>query len=185
MTAERQRARKEGRPAPRGFGAERLNKTAGNALRIENCQIENRGGNAQRIYKEYKSKNQNAKQKPNPGIVNWGAGKHFVTYNGVICNLISKDVLPKYAYYQLLKQDFNSMAKNSSQPFVSYKELNEVIIPIPSPTEQARIVTILDKFDALTTSITEGLPREIELRQKQYGYYREMLLSFPKVENAQ
>ena len=55
-----------------------------------------------------------------------------------------------------------------------------MLIPLPSLTEQARIVTILDKFDALTNSITEGLPREIELRQKQYEYYRDLLLSFPK-----
>jgi len=114
------------------------------------------------------------------GIVNWGKGKHFVTYNGVICKLISELVSPKYAYYQLLKQDFNSMAKSASHPFVSYAELNKVLIPIPSPTEQARIVAILDKFDALTSSITEGLPREIELRQQQYEYYRDLLLSFPK-----
>ena len=53
-------------------------------------------------------------------------------------------------------------------------------IPVPSPKEQARIVSILDKFDALTNSLTEGLPREIELRQKQYEYYRDLLLSFPK-----
>lgn len=60
-------------------------------------------------------------------------------------------------------------------------------IPIPfadnpeqSLTEQARIVALLDKFDTLTTSLSEGLPREIELRQKQYEYYREQLLSFPK-----
>lgn len=60
-------------------------------------------------------------------------------------------------------------------------------IPIPfaddsqkSLAEQARIVAILDTFDTLTTSITEGLPREIELREKQYNYYRDQLLSFPK-----
>ena len=60
-------------------------------------------------------------------------------------------------------------------------------IPIPYPNnpekslaEQARIVAILDKFDTLTHSISEGLPREIELRQKQYEYYRNLLLSFPK-----
>lgn len=53
------------------------------------------------------------------------------------------------------------------------------LIPIPLE-EQERIVSILDKFDTLTTSLTEGLPKEIELRQKQYEYYRNMLLSFPK-----
>lgn len=53
-------------------------------------------------------------------------------------------------------------------------------IPIPPLTEQKRIVSILDKFDALTTSLTEGIPREIELRQQQYEYYRDLLLSFPK-----
>lgn len=55
-------------------------------------------------------------------------------------------------------------------------------IPVPPLPEQQRIVDILDKFDTLTTSLTEGLPREIELRQQQYEYYRELLLSFPKVE---
>ena len=114
------------------------------------------------------------------GIVNWGEGKHYVTYNGVICKLINKLVLPKYAYYQLLKQDFNSMTKSASHPFISYDALNKVSIPIPPPTEQARIVAILDKFDALTNSIREGLPREIALRQKQYEHYRKLLLSFPK-----
>ncbi|MBM0141110.1 restriction endonuclease subunit S [Pseudomonas cannabina pv. alisalensis] len=53
-------------------------------------------------------------------------------------------------------------------------------IPVPSLTEQARIVATLDKFDTLTNSISEGLPRETELRQKQYEYYRELLLGFPK-----
>lgn len=64
-------------------------------------------------------------------------------------------------------------------------------IPIPfaddpekSLDEQARIVAILDKFDTLTSSLSEGLPREIKLRQQQYEYYRELLLSFPKTEEA-
>ncbi len=62
-------------------------------------------------------------------------------------------------------------------------------IPIPfaddsqkSLAEQARISSILDTFDTLTTSITEGLPREIELREKQYAYYRDQLLSFRKLD---
>ncbi|EKD0897740.1 restriction endonuclease subunit S [Shigella sonnei] len=75
-------------------------------------------------------------------------------------------------------------------------DLNSTIIknfklPIPyasdpqkSLKEQARIVEILDKFDTLTNSITEGLPREIELRQKQYEYYRDLLFSFPKPDTV-
>lgn len=71
-------------------------------------------------------------------------------------------------------------------------DLNSSIIkkfPLPIPyahepekslAEQARIVSILDKFDVLTNSINEGLPREIELRQQQYEYYRDLLFSFPK-----
>ncbi|MFX4312787.1 restriction endonuclease subunit S [Enterobacter sp. 63] len=69
--------------------------------------------------------------------------------------------------------------------------IEKVRIPIPYPddtekslTEQARIVAILDKFDALTNSVSEGLPREIALRQKQYEYYRDLLLSFPKPEEV-
>jgi type I restriction enzyme S subunit len=62
--------------------------------------------------------------------------------------------------------------------------LRQFKIPVPSLEEQKRIVAILDKFDALTTSIVEGLPREIALRQKQYAYYRDLLLSFPKPEEV-
>ncbi|HFQ8243145.1 TPA: restriction endonuclease subunit S, partial [Escherichia coli] len=58
------------------------------------------------------------------------------------------------------------------------------LIPVPSMEIQERIVSILDKFDTLTNSITEGLPREIELRQKQYEYYRDLLFSFPKPETV-
>ncbi|HID4217368.1 TPA: restriction endonuclease subunit S [Klebsiella pneumoniae] len=116
------------------------------------------------------------------GIVNWGQGKHFVTYNGVICRHKSKEVLQKYAYHLLLLQDFGSKSNSASQPFVSYNILNAPIVWVPPLQEQARIVAILDKFDTLTSSITEGLPREIELRQKQYEYYRDLLFSFPKPE---
>jgi len=57
--------------------------------------------------------------------------------------------------------------------------------PQKSLEEQARIVAILDKFDTLTTSIREGLPREIALRQKQYEHYRDLLLTFPKSEEIE
>ena len=63
-------------------------------------------------------------------------------------------------------------------------DLRNLKIPVLPLDKQARLVAILDKFDVLTTSITEGLPREIELRQKQYAYYRDLLLSFPQAQTA-
>ncbi|WP_438437791.1 restriction endonuclease subunit S [Kluyvera sichuanensis] len=65
----------------------------------------------------------------------------------------------------------------------------KIIVPYPSDpskslAEQNRVVAILEKFDALTSSISEGLPREIELRQKQYEYYRDLLFNFPRPETA-
>ena len=108
------------------------------------------------------------------GIVNWGYGKHYVTYNGVMCKIKADFVTPKYAYYQLLKQDFNSMAHSGSQPFVSYGMLNKVQIPIPPLTIQKEIVKILDNF----TQLEEALEAELEARKKQYEHYREELLSF-------
>ena len=71
-------------------------------------------------------------------------------------------------------------AKSSAQSNINLATFKQLKLPFPSPVEQARIVAILDKFEALTNSITEGLPREIELRKKQYKYYRNLLLSFPK-----
>jgi type I restriction enzyme S subunit len=68
---------------------------------------------------------------------------------------------------------------------LSKTAFEKIPIPLPRIAEQARIVALLDKFDTLTTSISEGLPREIALRQKQYEYYRDLLLSFPKAEEEQ
>ena len=72
----------------------------------------------------------------------------------------------------------------AAQPKLNQNNLNSIKIPNPPPKEKERIVAILDKFDALTSSISEGLPREIELRQKQYEYYRNLLLDFPKTEET-
>jgi len=57
--------------------------------------------------------------------------------------------------------------------------IKKTLIPLPPLSEQRRIVEILDRFDTLTNSISEGLPREIALRRKQYEYYRDALLRFP------
>ena len=86
----------------------------------------------------------------------------------------------KFIEYYLNMIDLTPYISGAAQPKLNKKNLNSIKIPSPPLSEQERIVSILDKFDALTNSITEGLPREIELRQKQYAYYRDLLLNFPK-----
>ena len=91
-----------------------------------------------------------------------------------------------YVYYYLKQSEtkLTGIQQKGGIPAVSKKQMEDLLLPIPSKSEQVRIVTILDKFDTLTSSITEGLPREIELRQKQYEYYRDLLFSFPKHETT-
>lgn len=94
---------------------------------------------------------------------------------------------PRFVYHCLRSHFFDYIQKASvSSSVTSLRRPMFLDFPIPTPslTEQARIVAILDKFDAQTASLIEGLPREIELRQKQYNYYRDLLLSFPKPEVA-
>jgi type I restriction enzyme, S subunit len=97
----------------------------------------------------------------------------------------SKNLLNRYLFYVLKnKQEYiSSQVRRSSIPRLPRAIIEKLKIPIPPLKEQARIVEILDKFDALTNSITEGLPHEIALRQKQYEYYRNLLLNFPKMED--
>lgn len=86
----------------------------------------------------------------------------------------------RYVEYYLNSINLTPYISGAAQPKLNKKNLGSIKIPNPAPKEKERIVAILDKFDALTCSIKEGLPREIELRQKQYEYYREVFLSFPK-----
>jgi type I restriction enzyme S subunit len=86
----------------------------------------------------------------------------------------------RYVEYYLNSIDLTLYISGAAQPKLNKKSLESIRIPNPSPEDKKRIVDILDKFDALTSSINDGLPREIELRQKQYEHYRNLLLSFPK-----
>uniref|UniRef100_UPI0027D966D7 restriction endonuclease subunit S n=1 Tax=uncultured Parolsenella sp. TaxID=2083008 RepID=UPI0027D966D7 len=63
---------------------------------------------------------------------------------------------------------------------LSAERIAQYEIPVPPLDEQRRIVSILDRFDALTTSLTDGIPAEIEARRQQYEHYRDKLLDFPR-----
>ena len=92
---------------------------------------------------------------------------------------------PKYlAYFLQTSYFFKYKKKISKGVKVIDLDLNmfgDMIIPVPSMQEQQRIVSILDRFEALTTDLQSGLPAEIEARRQQYEYYRNMLLTFEAV----
>ena len=62
------------------------------------------------------------------------------------------------------------------------EEFEKIKIPLPKIDEQNKIVNILDRFEKLCNDISEGLPAEIEARQKQYEYYRDKLLTFKELK---
>ena len=84
----------------------------------------------------------------------------------------------RFIEFYLNKIDLTPYISGAAQPKLNKKNLNSIKIPIPSIPKQQHIVSILDKFETLTNSITEGLPLAIEQSQKRYEYYRELLLSF-------
>ena len=86
----------------------------------------------------------------------------------------------KFVEYYLNNMDLTPYISGAAQPKLNKKNMNRILIPQPPLHVQQRIVSLLDKFHTLTTSISEGLPREIELRKQQYAYYRDQLLSFER-----
>ena len=107
-------------------------------------------------------------------------------YAGYLIRLIvnQKLALPKYIYYYINSTEYFKFVENTksngSQPNINAKQYSDFKIPLPPLPVQEYIVSILDKFDALVNDLSQGLPKEIELRQKQYEYYREKLLNFEK-----
>ena len=110
-------------------------------------------------------------------------------YNEQICSTgfcvlrpNTEKVLTNYLYYQLGLPNFykyvEDKQKGASYPAIADSAVKDYKIPLPEISEQKRIVTILDKFDALVNDISIGLPAELKARRSQYEYYRGRLLTF-------
>ena len=118
------------------------------------------------------------------------AGKVFMCHTGAIANNMFKinlnpGILPKYVMYYLSQTSIytllNTSGGKSTMPAINFKLVGSINIPIPPLSEQQRIVSILDKFEALVNDLTAGLPAEIAAVQEQYEYYRNKLLTFKDV----
>ncbi len=109
--------------------------------------------------------------------------------NGDVLTIRCKDrktLLPRYLYHVLASDDFfnydTSNSKGAKMPRGDKDAVMRYQFVIPPLEEQQRIVDILDRFDKFCNDISEGLPAEIEARQKQYEYYRDKLLIFKELE---
>ena len=96
-----------------------------------------------------------------------------------------KIVVPKYLYYILENSHLEKLNTAGGIPSLTQSALNKLVFCIPSLKQQEKIVNILDKFDRLINGLSDGLPVEIELRKKQYEYYRDRLLSFEELKNEE
>lgn len=110
--------------------------------------------------------------------------KISLSTNQSLATLIPKDIIINDYMYYYLESQYNKLREVSSgdgsRGGLNKEILKRYPIVIPPIPIQEQVVSILDKFDKLVNDINEGLPKEIELRQKQYEYYRERLLNFPK-----
>lgn len=108
------------------------------------------------------------------------ANQQFTNFR--IRETYEKCLLPKFAYYYFYILDAWCLDNTyvGRFPSVDVEKLKLQKFPLPPLHVQEKIVAILDKFHTLANSLTEGLPREIALRHKQYEYYRDQLLAFPR-----
>ena len=113
----------------------------------------------------------------------WLADKTGGTNGDVlVIRLTDENILPRYLYHILANEHFFEYnvkySKGAKMPRGDKAAILQYEFDVPPLEEQHRIVSILDKFEILTNSITEGLPLAIEQSQKRYEYYRELLLNF-------
>lgn len=116
----------------------------------------------------------------NAGSVFYHIDEKFSITN--VCGLLriidKTEVNTKYIYYVLQMIAKKYVSSGMGNPKLMSNAMAQIPIPLPPLAEQARIVSILDKFDALVNDLSSGIPAEIEARQKQYEYYRDRLLTF-------
>ena len=104
-------------------------------------------------------------------------GKNWVNNHAHIIEFDNL-IIQKYVEHYLNSIDLSPYLSNSTMPKLTQQSLNNIEIPVPSFERQKVIAEILDKFDVIINNLSNGLPAEIKVRQKQYEYYRNKLLTF-------
>lgn len=118
-------------------------------------------------------------------IFHFVSGKYALHQRAYRVHITSDNVLPKYFFYYFKNSFLTYISKASFHSSVTSIRRPMMInfpVPVPPLEVQQRIVDILDRFDTLCNDISSGLPAEIEMRQKQYEYYRDKLLTFKELK---
>ena len=109
--------------------------------------------------------------------IQWAVGKFWANNHVHVVNG-KEELNNRFLYHYLTNMNFVPFLAGKERAKLTKAKLQQIPIFVPPLEEQHRIVSILDKFETLTNSITEGLPLAIEQSQKRYEYYRELLLNF-------
>ena len=149
--------------------------------KTENYKYECYGGNGVRGYVESPSHQGEypiiGRQGALCGNVNYAQGEFYATEHAVVVDGTG-NALQRYLYHMLTAMNLNQYKSQGAQPGLAVSKLENLQIKLPSIEIQEKIVKVLDNFEAICTDLNIGLPAEIEARQKQYEYYRDLLLTF-------
>ncbi len=153
--------------------------------KTENYKYECYGGNGVRGYVESPSHQGEypiiGRQGALCGNVNYAQGEFYATEHAIVVDSTGY-ALQKYLYHMLTAMNLNQYKSQGAQPGLAVSKLENLQIKLPSIEIQEKIVKVLDNFEAICTDLNIGLPAEIEARQKQYEYYRDLLLTFAETD---
>lgn len=117
-------------------------------------------------------------------IFHYVEGKYALHQRAYRLHVTHENLIPKFLFHYMRCNFYNYITQNaytSSVTSIRKPMLLNFPIPIPSLEAQRHIINILDKFEALTSDLSQGLPAEIAAIQEQYEYYRNKLLTFNKI----
>lgn len=118
------------------------------------------------------------------GSIFYRNGRFSITNVCGLLDVADDELNIKYLYYALKEPAKRAVYHGMGNPKLMSNQMSNIEIPVPSLATQERVADILDRFDALTTSLTDGIPAEIAMRREQYEYYRSRLLDFPRLPDA-
>ena len=102
--------------------------------------------------------------------------------------VVNEDILPRYAFHVLQGKGNDILVKTKKQggtvDSLDFQKVLTYKVPVPSKDVQSKLVEVLDNFESICTDLNIGLPAEIEARQKQYEYYRDLLLTFAETSST-